>query len=107
MDKKQNSGMLNGKRAFILALVSAIVGGAGGPLLLVKLNGPSVFRPDAFTGSQGAALEKQLEYHIKNHPDALHNFDRRITKLETQNEIIIKNQFRILDRIERSDFSPK
>lgn len=94
-------GNLNGKHAFIVALVSAIIGGAGGPLLLVQLGGDSLFRQDPFTGEEGKQLKTQLEYHFRNHPDITNEFDTRITTLEAQNAIIISNQNRIFDRLDR------
>jgi hypothetical protein len=67
-----------------------------------------VARPDPYTGTQGAALEERVDgledevhYHFNNHPDVTNEFDRRITRLETQIELILSNQQRILQRLER------
>ena len=108
--KKQNGngkaflhGNGNGFRNSILvAVASAIVGGTGGPVLLLKLN-PSALRPDPYTGTQGLVLETRieaLEYHTRNHPDAAGQFDRRITTLEANQNIILANQIRILEKLD-------
>ena len=54
------------KSALAVAIVSALLGGAGGPLLLVKF-GYDPFRPDPFTGTDGKLLSARvaaLETHV-------------------------------------------
>jgi hypothetical protein len=91
------------KRAIIVAIASAIIGGAGGPFLLIKFGGAEFVRPDPYTGSQARILESRvqtLERHVDNHPDVVNKFDRRITILEVKLQQIIFNQERIIEKLE-------
>lgn len=99
----------NGIRVWIPVIV-AIIGtfgaGAGANYLLISRSGTlqEIARPDPFTGSEAAALTARvtsLEYHVKNHPDMTNRFDARITRLEAQYTIILANQQRILDRLDK------
>ena len=99
----------NGLRVWIPVIV-AIIGtfgaGAGANYLLISRSGTlqDLARPDPFTGSQAAAIAARvtsLEYHVKNHPDMAGRFDARITRLEAQYTIILANQERILDRLDK------
>jgi hypothetical protein len=97
------NGKLNGNRALVVAILSGILGGTGGPWLLVRLGGDTILRPDPFTGSQGKVLAyrvEELERHVENHPDRVGLFERRITTIETQNAIIMENQKRIIERLD-------
>ena len=92
-----------------IAAVSALVGSGGGVALVFNTDlGQNMARPDPFTGSDGAALEQRVEHveqelydHTHNHPDVTNEFDRRITRLETQISIMIQNQERILSRLDK------
>lgn len=99
------NGKLTPRSTVLVAIVSSILGATGGPYLLVRV-APDALRPDPFTGQQGAALtarvahlEDEMNSHLTRHPDLVNQFDRRITRLETQYEQIIANQKRILDRL--------
>ena len=59
---------------------------------------PEIIAPDRYTGQEGRSLEAKLEYHLENHPDR--NLDVRVTRLEAQYEITIKNQDRIIQRLD-------
>lgn len=106
---KVKNGQLSGRNALLIAIASAIVGGTGGPLLLVKLGGPSVFRPDPFTNADAQILESRitaLERHVNYHPDA--ELRSAISKLsaesaaaKSERALIIKNQDRIILRLDR------
>lgn len=109
---KVNNGSrgLNGRTAFVVAVLSAAVGSLSGPLLLVQFGGSDVVAPDRFTGTEGAAIdarlrhvEQEIQGHLDNHPDQINRFDRRITALETRIDIMITNQQRMLDRLDRID----
>ena len=101
----EKNGTIDGaKRALAIAVASAFVGGAGGPLLLVKLGAAETLRPDPFTGAQAAVLESRveaLENHVAYHPDITNQFDRRITTLEVQYANILANQERIIQRLDK------
>ena len=113
---KENDEVNGVKRTALIAIASAFLGGAGGPVLLLKFSDGEMLRPDPFTGSQGKALERRLvtlesendaahavlERHIVSHPDVLNNYDRRITTLEVQYANIIANQEKIIDRLDRA-----
>jgi len=99
---KNNNGA-NGYRPVFLALyfLGAVLSGAGGNYLWLRNAGPEVVRPDPYTGTQAKALERRLTYHLENHPDIENRFDARLTALEAQYALIISNQARIMDRIDR------
>ena len=101
-DKQVQNEKHNGNRwtPAIIAIVSAAVGSSGG--IWLSLGSPyaqEAVAPDRFTGTQAAALKNRIDYHLENHPD--HDLDIRVTRLETQYEIILNNQQRILDRLEK------
>jgi len=101
--KKLGDG-LSGRSALIVAVISAIFGSISGPMLLVRFGGETVVAPDRFTGEEAALLTarvRHLEKHLVNHPDQANQFDRRITTLEVQYAIILDNQSRILDRLDK------
>ena len=90
----------------IVAIIGTFGAGAGANYLLISRSGTlqDLARPDPFTGSQAAAIAARvtsLEYHVKNHPDMAGRFDARITRLEAQYTIILANQERILDRLDK------
>ena len=101
---KENEEVDGVKRAMVIAVASAFLGGAGGPVLFLKFTDGEYLRPDPFTGAQGKALERRitsLEKHVTDHPDVLNKYDRRITTLEVQYANIIANQEKIIDRLDR------
>ena len=92
-----------------IAVLSALL--ASGGTIGVVFNtsaGERIARPDPFTGTQGASLEERVNHiegdlgsHLSRHPDETNQFDRRIATLEAQYAIILQNQARILDRLEK------
>ena len=104
MPEKKNGPRVN---PLALAVVSAVLGGTGGPFLLVKLGGPSVMAPDRYTGTQALALEERvaaLEAHVEDHPDVQLRADiatltAEIAGVKAAQDQIISNQDRILDRL--------
>ena len=44
-------------------------------------------------------LEDELHAHMGRHPDLVNQTDRRITRLETQIDVVIENQRRMLDKL--------
>ncbi|NNF66363.1 MAG: hypothetical protein HKM98_02525 [Gammaproteobacteria bacterium] len=75
--------------------VAAMLGsgsGMGGTVLYLNNIAPAdlqrIARPDPATGTQLRALQREMEYHFKNHPDIVNRFDRRLTRLEAQIEIM-------------------
>ena len=96
----------NGLKPVFLALyfLGVVLSGGGGTYVWLRTTAPQVVRQDPFYGRQGevlAARISSLEDHVKNHPDMTNRFDARITRLEAQYTIILANQQRILDRLER------
>jgi len=91
----------------LIAVISSIIGSGGGVALVFNTPfGQSFARPDPYTGTQAASLirrfdmvESSMNKHIREHPDLSNRYDRRIATLEAQYEIIIKNQDRILGRL--------
>ncbi len=100
----KKNGVLSNKQAFMVAVISAFLGSAGGPVVLSNLLGWNPYRSDPFTGTEGKLLERRLtslEKHIDNHPDETKQFDRRIIELEIRLQVIIDNQQRILQKLEK------
>ena len=102
-----NGYNLNGRTAFYVAIISAVLCSISGPILLVKFGGDSMVAPDRFTGTQADALIKRVDHieenidsHRNNHPDKMNQYDRRIAVLESQYSTILENQRRILDRLD-------
>ena len=94
----------------VLAVVLGSIIGGGGTIgvFLGTPVGQNFARPDPFTGSQGAQLmqqvlhiEEDLNEHLTHHPDVENQFDRRIAMLEAKFELIIVNQNRILERLDK------
>ena len=90
-----------------IAVLSALL--ASGGTIGVVFNtsaGKSIARPDPYTGSQGASLEARVDYIEHGLDEHIHSsdenqFDRRIATLEAQYAIILQNQARILDRLDK------
>ena len=111
MAVKDDTGKRNGNRwnPIVVAVVSAILGSTGS--IAVVFNTPfgqAVVRPDPFTGTQAQALERRLtalEYHVMNHPDVGLRADVAVLRSDilttiAKQETIIKNQDRILDKLD-------
>ena len=110
MTNRGNGDAVGGKlHPIAIAIVSAFIGSGGGIALVYNTDaGQSLTRPDPFTGSEGASLEERVNHiegdlgsHLSRHPDETNQFDRRIATLEAQYAIILQNQARILDRLEK------
>ena len=112
MDEKvaQNGKRNDGIRSVYLALyfLGAVVSGVGGNVLYLRNFAAEDIAPDRFTGTQAAKLEERvghierdMDTHVRTHPDIVNRFDRRITVLETQYSNIIANQTRIIERLDR------
>lgn len=102
--KEEKNG--NHLRPIFLAayFIAAVMSGVGGSFVWLDTVGPNIVRPDPAYGSEIRVLEHRLtalEYHIQNHPDVTNKFDSRIAVLETHYDIIINNQVRIMDRLDK------
>jgi len=96
----------------LVAIVGAILGSSGGIALVFNTPvGASIIqstaRPDPLTGTQARALtheieqlEAQIMFHIREHPDRVNQFDRRITVLETQYSTMISTLRRIEEKLD-------
>ena len=105
------NGKSNGTKynPIVVAVIGSILG-SGGALSMVfnTSTGQSLVRPDPFTGTEATKLEATLEHlqteieiHLRQHPDTVNQFDRRITTLEVQYSNIILGQQRIIERIDK------
>ena len=110
MTNRGNGDAVGGKlHPIAIAIVSAFIGSGGGIALVYNTDaGQSLTRPDPFTASEGASLgariehiEKDLNDHVLRHPSDENQFDRRIATLEAQYAIILQNQARTLDRLDK------
>lgn len=114
-DAKSSGGKLNGHRnAVVVAVVSAILGSTGAPFILVKL-GVNPFRPGAYTNAMAEARQNivdhrfaALEAHVSDHGDeewrdAILELQRESAGAAKEREQMLRNQDRILDRLERID----
>lgn len=97
---------INGSRGWTILLSTVLAGtiGSGGGVFIYMQNLGAdqlqqMARPDPATGSELRQIRKNLQRHLDNHPDIVNQFDRRITRLEIRLETIIKNQNRILERL--------
>lgn len=101
----------NGRKyvPFLVAVLGAALGSTG--TVAVYLGTPigqEIARPDPFTGTQAAALtrdvrrlESYLDKHLNEHPDQINQFDRRIAILEAQYPLIMQSLARIESRLDR------
>jgi hypothetical protein len=104
---ESKGGVLNGHRnTVVAAIVSAVLGATGGPILLVKL-GVNPYRQDAYTSTMADEHRENderrfqaLENHVANHPDITNKFERRISTLEAQSVIIISQLAYIRSRVD-------
>ena len=105
-DKRNGNGT---RTTAFVAIIGAFLGAGGSTAVVFNTPlGQSLARPDPYTGSEAAALEERVShlevdfrYHITNHPDVTNEFDRRITRLETQIDLILTNQQRIINRLDQ------
>ena len=95
---------INGTRGWsvlVVSVLASLTGSGSGVYVYMKNIGPdqlqTMARPDPATGTEMRILEKRVTYHLENHPDMVNFFDRRITRMETQLEIINEK----LDRLQR------
>lgn len=98
--RKTNHNGQNGSKwtPVLVAVVGAFLGSAGTVGIYIGSPiGQKVARPDPYTGTQASALERRLNNHLESHPD--HGLDVRVSRLEAQYEIILRNQDRILSRL--------
>lgn len=112
-EKEDGKSTTVSRNAVLVALISAIIGGAGGPFILVKL-GANPFRSDPYTGADAALLEQRITYleqevgeHKNKHPDQTGHFDERLDQqataiavLQTQMSAVLSNQRVILEKLE-------
>ena len=116
MSEKEHNPKPNGnsKRSLALVSIGTILAATGGPFLVVKLGGPSIYRDDPYTGSQGTITEARLdahaqriaslEKHVDNHPDselrtAISALTAEMATGTAERGFIIKNQDEILRRL--------
>ena len=71
--------------------VAAVLGsgsGVGGSVIYMENIGP----PEQVTEMR--EMRRTLEYHLRNHPDVINQFDRRLTRLETKLDILVNQKSR-------------
>ncbi len=98
---------INGSRGWTIlvgSVVASLMGSGSGVYVYMQNIGPAnlqaMARPDPATGTEMRAVDQKLSYHLENHPDVINHFDRRITRIETRQDIILKNQTRIMEKLE-------
>ncbi len=78
----------------LLAVVLGSGSGVGGSVYWLHNMSPlelqELARPDPATGTELRALAREINYHLRNHPDIVNRFDRRLTRVETQLEVLMK-----------------
>jgi len=107
-DERESNGIHGKWTPVLVAIIGAVLGGTGTVAVVFGTPiGQEAIRPDPFTGTQASALETRVDQisamvsgHIYKHPDDELKFDRRIATLEAQYTEIIRNQGRILDRLD-------
>jgi len=81
-----------------LAVMAVLGSGSGAGTSAFYLNNISatelqeIARPDPATGTELRAMQRDIEYHMRNHPDVINQFDRRLTRLETRLETFMERQ---------------
>lgn len=79
-------------QGIILATLLGSGSGMGGTVLYLNKIAPDellrIARPDPATGTELRAIQRELQYHLHNHPDVINRFDRRISRLEAQVELL-------------------
>ena len=93
---KSMDTIANGNRlvAIVIAILGAGIGGGGSTYYLLaggmgQIPIQQIARPDPYTGTMGQALEIRIDL-----------FETRLVRLETQYQEILRNQDRILQRLE-------
>ncbi len=72
-------------RNYALLAIVAFVGGGGGSALTASLAPNELYRPDPFTGVQGAALDRRLEvveFHNRQIEERLDIITERLISIE-------------------------
>lgn len=67
--------------------VAAVLGsssGVGGSVIYMENIGPAEHVTEL------REMRRTLEYHLRNHPDVINQFDRRLTRLETKLDILLQ-----------------
>jgi hypothetical protein len=110
MDNGNGTKLKNGTKHIVLLgyFCGAFVSAIGGNYLVMRQMAPEIVAPDRFTGTEAQSLIRDLEHidqslrsHLNAHPDMVNQFDRRIIRLEEQYKVILKNQERILKRLDQ------
>ena len=80
----------------ILAALLGSGSGLGGTMFYLKSISAQdleeIARPDPATGTQLKGLQREIDYHLANHPDVMNQFERRISRMEAQFEILIERR---------------
>lgn len=91
----------NDIRNLIVAVIVGVLGATGGPLMVVKLGGPSIYRQDPFTGTEANELKEEVkdlrsyvQGHLDTHPDR--RLELEITRINGKLDAIMYR----LDRME-------
>lgn len=86
----------SGPRAWVIlasSIVASMAGSGGGVAVYLHNVGEQqiqrIARPDPATGSDLAQLRQELYRHLNSHPDAVQDFNARITRLETKLDFLI------------------
>ena len=64
-----------------LAVMAALGSGSG--------VGSTFLYMDKFSAGEMRAMQREVEYHMRNHPDIVNRFDRRLTRIEAQVELMM------------------
>ena len=70
-------------RTLLLTTVLGSGSGMGGTVLYLDK-----IAPEQPNSSNVRELAREMQYHLRNHPDTVNQFDRRLTRLEAQIEIL-------------------
>jgi hypothetical protein len=88
---------INGSKGwslFLLSILGTFFGSGGGVFIYMQNLGAEqlqvMARPDPATGTELKFLNGRFQYHVQNHPDVIHRFDSRLTRLETKVDIILE-----------------
>lgn len=105
---EEKKGFLGDTRnAALVAIVSAILGSTGAPFILVKF-GINPYRPNAYTADMAKARQSivdlrldSLEAHHDEWDAAILALQREASAAAKEREQLLRNQERILDRLEK------